>query len=301
MNFKKSKLFKAFILALVLIFTFILRAHNYDRVPPIGQLEELAFGWAGIYLIETGSPVSWSTLEYPESALIFKGEKNLGGNDPKVFVNLYDPWLDQPPLFSLLSGGAAHLFGADRNSVLPTSYLRLPSILIAFFTSVFLFLIARKVSGFWVGTLAVLIYVTTPILVFASRLAVPENLIALFYLIIIYLLLKFKEKPAFLYLLSIPFLIGLSGLSKATGFLIAPLVLYEVFLKKYYKSLAYILFVALIFIGLFIAYGIYFDSDIFWRLMQIQSTRPVGFSSLGFMLVTPSFDINVVYDNFYIF
>jgi len=102
MNFKKSKLFKAFILALVLIFTFILRAHNYDRVPPIGQLEELAFGWAGIHLIETGSPVSWSTLEYPESALIFKGEKNLGGNDPKVFVNLYDPWLDQPPLFSLL-------------------------------------------------------------------------------------------------------------------------------------------------------------------------------------------------------
>ncbi len=296
-----NNFFKIGILILVLIFTFILRVHNYDRAPGLGQLEELAFGWAGIYLIETGSPVSWSTLDYPDSSLTYSGEVNLNGSDPKVFVDLYRPWLDQPPLFSLLSGGSAHFFGANRNAVLPTSYLRFPVVIIAFFTSVLLFLIARKVSGFWTGVLTILVYGTTPMFVLSSRMAVPENLIGCIYLLIIYLLLKFREKPKFSLLLIIPFLIGIAGLSKATGFLIAPLVLYEVIVKKYYKSAAFIVLTVAAFVGLFIYYGIYFNADIFWRLMEIQSTRPVGFSSLGFMLATPSFDINVFYDNFYIF
>lgn len=296
-----TNFFRIFILVFVFSFTFILRAHNYDKAPGLGQLEELAFGWAGINLIETGSPVSWSTLEYPESSLVYSGEVNFDGSEPKVFVDLHKPWLDQPPLFSLISGGSAHLFGANRNFVLPTSYMRLPVIFITFLTSILLFLIARKVSGFWTGVLTVLIYGTTPVFVLSSRMAVPENLIGCIYLLIVYLLLKFREKPHFLYLAVIPFVIGLAGLSKATGFLIAPLVLYEIFIKKYYKSAVYLVLVVSLFVGLFIYYGIYFNEGIFWRLMEIQTTRPVGFGSLGFILTTPSFDINVFQDNFYIF
>lgn len=296
-----SNFFRIFVLAVVFSFTFILRAHNYDRAPGLGQLEELAFGWAGIHLIETGSPVSWSTLEYPDSSLVYSGEVNLDGSEPRVFVDLYQPWLDQPPLYSLISGGSAHLFGANRNFVLPTSYLRLPGIFIAFLTSILLFLIARKVSGFWTGVLTVLIYGATPIFVLSSRMAVPENLIGCIYLLIVYLLLKFREKPRFLYLAVIPFVIGLAGLSKATGFLMAPLVLYEMIVKKYYKSSVYLVLIVAAFVGLFIYYGVYFNEGIFWRLMEIQSTRPVGFGSLGFILTTPSFDINIFQDNFYVF
>lgn len=44
-------------IAKIFLFTFILRASGYERVPGYGHLEELQYGWAGINLVETGSPV----------------------------------------------------------------------------------------------------------------------------------------------------------------------------------------------------------------------------------------------------
>jgi 4-amino-4-deoxy-L-arabinose transferase-like glycosyltransferase len=306
MKFFKNNYFKIFALVAVFIFTFILRAHNYDREPEIGQLEEMLYGWSGIHLIAEGVPISWSTLEYPESAKVYEGEISLDGSNPKHFVSLYKPWLDEPPVYSLISGGSAYLFGADRWNILPSAYIRLPQIFISFFTSIFIFLIARKVSGFWNGIISVLLYGTVPTFVFSSRLAVPENLIALIFLILIYSILRLREnsnegimKIALIVLL--PVLIGIAGLSKPTGFLIAPLLIYELFLKKYYKSIVYTIIAVAICVAIFIGYGLYYNSAIFWNIVTIQSTRPIGFGTLGYTLTTPAYDIFLFYDTFYIF
>lgn len=296
-----NKLFKVIILIGIFIFTFILRAHNYDKEPSIGQLEEMLYGWSGIHLLAEGTPISWSTLDYPESAKIFEGEISLNGSNPKHFVDLYKPWLDEPPVYSLISGGSAYLFGASRWDILPSAYIRFPQIFISFFISIFIFLIARKVTGFWTGALAVLFYGTIPLFVFSSRLAVPENLISLIYLILIYSVLKLREKSSLLLIISVPLLIGIGGLSKPTGFLIAPLFIYELFLKKYYKSIGYTIVIIAISICAFIGYGLYYDSAIFWNIVQIQSTRPTGFGTLGYTLMSPSYDIFLFYDSFYIF
>lgn len=296
-----KKSFKIAIFILVLIFTFILRAHNFDRVPHMGHLEEQMFAWAGIHLIERGIPRAWTSLDFPEKSIVYKGAVTYQGGEPKVYVDLVEPWLEHPPLFSLLVGWFAHIYQANRDEVIPTSFIRTPMVLVALFSSILVFLIARLVSGYWNGILAMLIYGTVPILVLGSRMAVPENVIALIYLIVIYLLIKFQLDQKFRYLLMIPVLVGIAGLSKATGFFIIFLAIYIVLLKRKLKASIYLLLAVIPFIVLFFAYGLYFDKEIFWRITQIQASRPVGFGNFGWFFVSPAYDITELVDGWFIF
>lgn len=299
----KINYWKVFIFLLVLTFTFILRTHNFDKTPPLGHLEEMLYAWSGLYLVETGTPVSWSTLDYPKRAEVFKGKVNFQGGQPDAYVTLYKPWLDEPPLFSLLVGWVAHLNNADRSSIIHSAYIRIPAILMAVLVTVMIFLVARIIAGYWTGILSMIIYGTTPIAVFASRMALPENLIALIFITIVYLLIKFDAKPRLSLLLPLPFLIGMAGLSKPTGFLLLPFVLYFAFFKKYFRTCIYLILTTLLFVGAYFAYGMYYDWEIFWKIFNVQSFRPVGFSSLGFFFTTPSYDIYSLQfvDGWYIF
>jgi 4-amino-4-deoxy-L-arabinose transferase-like glycosyltransferase len=274
-------------------------------------MDEQLYALSGIYLIETGTPVSWSTLDYPKSAEVFSGVISYLGGAPSASVTLYKPWLDEPPLFSLIVGEAAHLFHADRNGFIPSSYIRFPMVLISTLTSIFVFLIARKVSGYWTGILAMLIYGTEPIMVMASRSAMPETLIALLFCISVYLLLKYKEAGRFIYIALIPLLAGIAGLSKPTGYFILPLALYVVFAEIYkkkpvkwksvFKNLSYLVLATLPFLAVYIWYGNHFSPEIFRRIVSIQGARPAGFNSLAWFFTTPSFDTSIFKSSWYVF
>lgn len=296
-----TKVFQVTIFFIVLTSTFVLRAHNFDRVPAMGHLEEQMFAWAGINLVEKGVPIAWSSLDFPERAYISKGIMSYKGGDPILHVNMVKPWLEQPPLFSLLVGEFAHLYKADRNGVIPTSFIRTPVIIISLFTSIMIFLIVRLVSGYWSGILAMGIYGVTPIIVLGSRLAVPENVIALIFLIIIYLLIKFQQDQKFKFIALIPLLAGVAGLSKATGFFTIFLAIYIVLIKHKFKYAIYLFVATLPFVALFFAYGLHFDQEIFWRITAIQSSRPVGFGNLGWFFVSPAYDITELIDGWFIF
>lgn len=297
----KNKYFRISIFLLTLLFTFIIRAHNYDREPPFGHLEEHLYAWSGLYLIETGTPVSWSALDYPQRAEIFRGKIDFHGNPSEAFVRLYKPWLDEPPVFSLIVGLFAHIYHADKNFLIPSSYIRLPVVVFSTLTSIMVFLIADLISGYWIAILAMLLYGTIPTLVISSRLAVAENLIALLYMLMIYLLIKFKENPNFKWLLPIPIIVGLAGLSKPTGFFLTPLAIFFVLKEKYFKSSIYILAITALFFLAFIVYGVHYDSQIFWKIFSTQGFRPVGFSGLGWFFVSPAYDITTFIDTWYIF
>lgn len=301
---------KILIFLVIFVFTFILRAHNYDRTPSVEHLDEMLYAWSGLYLIEEGVPVSWSTLEYPESAQVYEGKISYKGGPPETSVKLYKPWLDEPPLFSLIVGYFAHFYGADRHEFIPSSYIRMPAIFLAALTSIMIFLITRLVSGFWMASLAMLTYGTVPIMVFGSRNALPENLITLCLVTIVYLLIKFGTQSRFLYLLPIPFLTGLAGLSKPTGFLLIFFALFFVF-KNLYKSkqmhsiLKYSLYLVIAtipFIVFYFVYGLHFDPEIFWKINSIQAFRPVGFASLTWFFISPAFETSyILKDGWYIF
>ncbi len=292
---------KTLIFIAVFLFTFILRAHNYEKSPFMGNLEEMLYAWSGIYLVETGVPVSWSTLDYPKRAQVFRGTIDYKGGLPTAGVSLFKPWLDEPPLFSLLVGWFAHIYGSDKSDWIPTAYIRFPVIFISTLTSIFMFLVVRKLQGYWTGILSMLVFGTVPIFVLGSRIAVPENLIALFLMISIWLLINFREKIKLLYILPIPILAGIAGLSKPTGFFILPLAVFFVLLQRKFKFALLIIVLTIPFILLFFAYGIYFDSEIFWKITAIQSFRPVGFKSLAWFFTSPSFDWNTLTDSWYVF
>ena len=305
----KQKYFRVFVFFFVLYFTFVLRAHNSERVPTANHLDEMLYAWSGIHLIETGVPVSWSTLDYPERAEVYRGRISFNGGIPEAYVTLYKPWLDEPPLFSLIVGYFAHLFGADRDQFIPASYIRFPIVIFSTIVSVIVFAIARKLSGFWTGILAMLVYGTVPLFVFASRTAMPESFIALLYITMVYLLLKFKEKFRFYFLAPIPILAGIAGLSKPTGYFILPFALYLVFLWLYRKNklklaikyCLYLVLATLPFVIAYFWYGISQDAEIFWRLNSIQSHRPVGFGSLMWFFISPAYDTMVLRDSWYVF
>lgn len=297
----KTKKFQVALFVLIFLFTFILRAHNFDRSPTMGNLEEMLYAWSGIYLVETGVPVSWSTLDYPKRAEVYLGTVDYKGGEPKGSVTLYKPWLDEPPVFSLIVGWFGHINNANRTDWIPTGYIRTPVVLMAAITSILVFLVARLVAGYWIGILSMLVYGTVPIIVLASRLAVPENLIAMTFMLMVYLLLKFNNNARFIYLLPIPLLVGISGLSKPTGFFLLPLALYIVWTKKYYRWMLYLVIASLPFIGFFFWYGLHFDAEIFWRITSIQAFRPVGFKSLAWFFTSPSYDWRMITDSWYVF
>ncbi len=305
----KINIFKIAVFLTVFAFTFILRAHNYEKTPTSNHLDEMLYAWSGLYLLETGIPVSWSTLDYPKRAEVYKGEINYQGGFPKASVTMYRPWLDEPPLFSLIVGFFAHQYHALRTDFIPSSYIRLPVVFFGAITSIFIFLVARLISGYWMGILSMLLYGTVPIIVFSSRTALPENLIAMIYTIIAYLLLKFLKNPQFRLLFPMPFLIGIAGLSKPTGFFLIFICLLIVFKKVYeikgikaacFRCL-YLIAFTIPFVISFIIYGLSYDREIFWAITNIQSFRPVGFKSLAWFFVSPAYRTQILIDSWYVF
>lgn len=300
---------KIIIFLAVLLFTFILRAHNYEREPTSNHLDEQLYAWSGIYLIETGIPVSWSTLDYPKRAEVYRGDINYKGGLPRASVTLYKPWLDEPPLFSVLVGYFAHIYGADRKQFIPSTYIRIPLIFIATIVSVFVFLITKKLAGYKTGILAMLIYGVTPIFVFGSRSAMPENLIALCYVATMWLLLNYREKLKFWTLIPIPILVGVAGLSKPTGYFLVLFALFvtvwfsvkKISIKDIVIRCLYLIIGVLPFIAFYLWYGNHFDPAIFKTLFAIQSGRPVGFSSFAWFLISPSYATFTMKDGWYLF
>lgn len=309
MSLLGNKWFKILVFIVVFVFTFILRAHNYDRTPSAFHMDEMLYAWSGLHLVEEGVPVSWSTLDYPVRAEVFKGEISYMGGQPKAGVTLYKPWLDEPPLFSYIIGISAKYFGAKSTDFVSSAFTRFPVILISTLTSVFIFLIAKKLRGYWMGIFTLLLYGTVPLFVISSRVAMPENLIALLLVIAVFLLLKFKEKKSFWYIFPLPFLAGFAGLAKPTGIFIMPLAIFvvakllydkKVNWKKIFIYSGYIFLLTIPFVIFYFWWGLHLDAEIFWKINSIQSSRPIGFNSLTWLMISPSYGTNIFKDSWFV-
>lgn len=292
--------FRYLLVFVAFAFFFTIKSVNYDRYPLMGHLEEYAYSWMGIHLIETGVPRTWSpTGKFPVQDISFSGK--IKGYDTELNVDILSPWLDLPPLYGLLSGSAAHLYGANKWSILPASYIRLPSLFFAFATTIILFLLAKKLFGFWLAMFATTIYSLTPLFVFSQRLSVAENGITFFYILAIYLTILYIEKQKWYLLSFIPIFIGLAGLMKQTGFLIVFLVTFLLAKNKLWKEAVFILLGVGWFVGILFAYGAAVDWNLFLQINLQQGNRPIGFLGLPFLLSSPGYSISFFYDGWYVF
>lgn len=296
----KNRFFQIFILIISFSFFFIIKSFNYDRYPLLGHLEEYAYSWMGIHLLETGVPKTWSPGgENVFQDIAFSGK--IANYGAELYVDILAPWLDLPPLYGLLSGGAAHFFGFNKWSVLPASAIRLPAIIFSFLTTIILFLLVKKLFNFKIALLGSAIYSLTPLFVFSQRLSVAENGITFFYVLAVYLTALYIEKRKWYYLFFLPILPGIAGLMKPTGFFIVFLEVFLLAKNKLWRETIFSFFGVFWFIGIFLYYGWTVNWEVFRQVTLNQSKRPVGFLGLPFIFSTSGFSIEPFYDGWYIF
>ncbi len=285
---------------LTFLLGFGLRLWKYPFYPLAANAEEYLFVWSGLSLIEKGVPISWNDLpSYGKENIYWEGiAKNLSGRG-ELGVRLLKPWLDEPPLFSLMVGGISKLYKAENFTIISPYIIRIPSLVFAFFGLVLVFLIAKELFGYSLGLLSLLIYGTIPVVVFGSRLAVAENLITPFYLVVLFLLLKYFKTGKKRFRNLAIFSAGIAGLAKPTGFLIVPFLGYLVWQNKNWKEGLRSLLAAIpIFVVPFFAYGFYFGKDLFLKVMAYQSQRPAGWSGLAYFITNPGFSVEIFLDSF---
>lgn len=294
-NFLKTLLFLS-----LFAFLSILKLHEYERWPSPSHAEELLYSWSGIYLIETGVPVSWSALPYPKEKIVFDG---VIGDPHGIFLpaQLMKPWLDEPPLYSIISGGVAHLFHDAKDVVLPTAHTRIPSVLTSLATMFLVFYVGKTFLGEKLGILAMCIYGTAPIFVFGARLSVPENIFALFVILSVLLINSYVKNPRWWFALLFGLIAAASGLMKPTGFFFAPIFIFYALQKRRWKDGITIFTLTVIGVLFFIAYGWTYDWELFKYIVRIQGGRFPGWTSLSHILTTPAYDIYTFFDGWYVF
>lgn len=146
--------------------------------------DEFHYLWAGMSLLETGVPTSWSRLAGAREAWV--GRIDWQGSH----LQIVRPALDHPPLFSLLAGIAGKLSGAQPMQLrsvegrtqklwdVDLGRVRLLPVLLFAVTFWSLFLLVYTAYGYPVAVVSTLLYGFIAHIVIHNRLLVADNLIA---------------------------------------------------------------------------------------------------------------------------
>lgn len=149
-----------------------LRLWHYQGVPgPHDNPDEVQFAWAGLSLLFAGVPISWSM--FPE----------YGHSTPFLFTDgaiypLVRPWFDHPPLFALLTGGAAAAAGQLDFAGVTTAAVRVPAVVLSAACVPLAYRLGARVSSPGAALFGAAALATAPGAVLFSRAVEPEALLA---------------------------------------------------------------------------------------------------------------------------
>ncbi|MEK7165198.1 MAG: glycosyltransferase family 39 protein [Patescibacteria group bacterium] len=217
-----AKLFLTLIF--IALFGLLLRLNNYDRTPPFGEtMDEFIYPWAGMSLIETGTPATWS----PFAAYSQKYTLKLWGE----FFPIVSPYVEKPLLYPLLSGAFMLATGARDFADVRLAVLRILPIIFSVISILLIGLIATAWLNPAFTILASLLYATIPTIVLSNRLSLTENLLIPLTLGTLFIFTKWQKSRNWklIHLLGIG--CGLALLTKQSG-LALPLTLLILFIKE---------------------------------------------------------------------
>jgi 4-amino-4-deoxy-L-arabinose transferase-like glycosyltransferase len=150
---------------------FIVRAHDYALAPGLVDVPaEYSTAWNGVQLLTGHGPTGVSNLA------AYAGR----GQDIQFFgktFHLVSPYLDHPPLFGLLSGGAELLSGVTNFSGLTPGVMRRPSLVLGVLAVILGYFLARRLLPPIAALLAAFLLAVEPAMVALSRVALPEALL----------------------------------------------------------------------------------------------------------------------------
>ena len=251
---------KRFILLFCIITTLglLLRLVNYTQVPALGETrDEFMYPWAGLTLLQTGTPSSWSYFEsYTQRTSIYLWDQEF---------RIVTPWFDKPLLYPLLTGGFLWLFGARDFADVNLMFLRLIPIGLSIPTLVLLTLIARDVFSKKVALIAATLYATVTTIVLANRLSLTENLLTPLFLGITLLTLRLRNNSQ---LITIGILSGLAFHTKQIGAAVIGYPLALLILKRDYKKVLLLLSIFLACVAIYFLVVAWYDWGLYLRVMS---------------------------------
>lgn len=149
---------------------FILRLHNYDRLPPFGTTQdEFLYAWQGMTLLQGQPPLGWSQLSaYPKKEVVTKWG---------IDYPLVRPWLEKPPLYFLVVGVILISQKVTDPFLVRLNLIRLVPIVLSGITIPLIGIFARRLFSPSVGIMAAVLYSTVPTITIANRTSLAESLL----------------------------------------------------------------------------------------------------------------------------
>ena len=272
------------LLVLILALALVLRLHDYTAAPrPSDNVDELAWAWAGLSLLQDHSPTSWSYL--PAYGATFPLREPDNG---RLLPGVHH-WLDHPPLFALLIGGFAWLVGERQYSQVSDLAIRLPVIALSLLTLLLCFLLGRRVLGTAPALLGAAIFAVAPGAVLGSRLVESEALLAPMLLLALLLLQRIlaqeggRGSVALLLLLC-----ALAPLVKVPGSAFGPIVAVVLASRGNWRLAGQAVAMSCLGLLAYAWYGLAIDWRQFLAVIEAQSIRHAGLLSGYQFISSPS-------------
>ena len=258
----------------------VLRIDHYNSIPVDNwTADEYAFAWSGMSLIQKHVPTGWSWLKAYGYAPVIEWHGNL--------YRLVTPFLDHPPLFSLIVGIAAILGGANSLFDCTLTSIRIPSLIFGISSIILLYILSYRLYGTPVAVISSIVFATNPSLVFLSRLAVSENFILFLTLATLLCLLEFFKTSKKNYLYISAFLAGLASLAKITGiFLVILLCLLLIYKKRWQESIV-ALTIGLILFSIYFMYGWIYNLHLLISILHEHSERYTDILLFKYIIFQP--------------
>lgn len=284
MSINKNNYFQKYrfiLLFLIIVIGFTLRSNNLYTWPRLGAtFDEYAWTWLGISLIQNHIPQSWS----PHSQYIQRKEIKYQG----AHFMLVKPYLEHPPLFGLIAGSYAIYSGVKNIYQVDLQHIRGLALLLGILSIFMVYVLTAEIYGFKIGLLSSFLYAITPTIAVGSRIVQNENFFIPFFLLSLFFIARFirTNNPWFRNISAI--ICGLLTLAKVPWIAGALAVVLIFFYLKKYKDAVKFLSIVITISLLFIAYGFYFNGQLFIDLMVFQLQRyDLTFNSVFALFTSP--------------
>ncbi len=264
-----------FIILIVLIsgFGILLRLNNYDRIPGFTETQdEFFYPWSGMTFLTTGIPIGWSWFpSYAKRDIVtYWGAK----------YPLVSPWIEKPPLFSLMSGAWVLLNGERKLDQVRLSTIRLVPIGLSFLTIVLTGVLASQVFNKKTGIVAAILYAVIPPIVLSNRMSLTENLLTPLSLLTTIILLYQSSRKSWRFWQ--PFIAGISAaavvLTKNIGIVSGVLAIMFFLTQKRWNAAVVCALIVLTGILIHPLIGYYYN----WKLfVEVMNQYKIGFINQG--------------------
>jgi Dolichyl-phosphate-mannose-protein mannosyltransferase len=257
--------------AVVLVAAF-LRGRGYAQSPPLNA-DEYDWAWTGLSLLQRHVPTGWTGLwdAYGHWQLF-----DWQGNE----YALVTPYLDHPPLFSLVVGGVAWIAGERTLTDVSLSVIRLVPIGLSLLVLVLAYRLAQATVGTWAARIAILLLAFSPATITLARLTESEALLTVWLIAALLALTRLQKQPADRYAVVLVLISCIAApLTKVPGIAIgftAAVALFSWQRPRLAMTAAMAAFAGIL---LFAAYGALLDFALFRNIWSAQADRHAGFSS----------------------